>query len=145
MFDAMDKSIDAVAISTPDHWHAQPTIEAALAGKDVYCEKPLSIAIESCDRILQTWKRSGKRLMVITNSDWAYTDRMMTFALDNFLPGGTTWRDLFEVVVVTADHSTPVTHKAHSWHPVPALLWAPGRVFRDPVAVFSETAIRRSR
>jgi len=48
--------------------------------------------------------------------------------------------DGFEVVVVTADHSTPVAHKAHSWHPVPAILWAPGRVFRDQVAAFSETA-----
>ena len=42
-------------------------------------------------------------------------------------------------VVVTADHSTPVAHKAHSWHPVPGLVWAPGRVFRDSVATFSET------
>lgn len=48
--------------------------------------------------------------------------------------------DGFEVVVVTADHSTPVAHKAHSWHPVPGLLWAPGRVFRDPVTSFSESA-----
>jgi 2,3-bisphosphoglycerate-independent phosphoglycerate mutase len=40
---------------------------------------------------------------------------------------------------VTADHSTPVAHRAHSWHPVPALVWAPGRVFRDSVATFSET------
>ncbi len=47
--------------------------------------------------------------------------------------------DGFEVVVVTADHSTPVALKAHSWHPVPALVWAPGRVFRDSVGTFSET------
>lgn len=46
----------------------------------------------------------------------------------------------FEVVVVTADHSTPVALASHSWHPVPALLWAPGRVFVDGVAEFSETA-----
>jgi len=46
----------------------------------------------------------------------------------------------FEAVVVTADHSTPVPHKAHSWHPVPALLWSPGRVFRDGVTSFSEAA-----
>jgi 2,3-bisphosphoglycerate-independent phosphoglycerate mutase len=46
----------------------------------------------------------------------------------------------FEVVVVTADHSTPVPHKAHSWHPVPALVWSPGRVFRDGVTTFSEAA-----
>ncbi len=46
----------------------------------------------------------------------------------------------FDVVVVTADHSTPVALASHSWHPVPALLWAPGRVFADDVAEFSEKA-----
>ncbi|CAN5848404.1 hypothetical protein BH24BAC1_BH24BAC1_15760 [soil metagenome] len=41
-----DKDIDAVMISTPDHWHAQPAIEAALAGKHIYLQKPTSLTIE---------------------------------------------------------------------------------------------------
>ena len=40
-----DKSIDAVAISTPDHWHAEPVIAAALAGKDIYVQKPLTMTL----------------------------------------------------------------------------------------------------
>ena len=41
-----DKAIDAVIISTPDHWHAQPAMEAALAGKHIYLQKPTSLTIE---------------------------------------------------------------------------------------------------
>jgi len=41
-----NKEIDAVVISTPDHWHAIHTIESAKAGKDIYCEKPYSHSIE---------------------------------------------------------------------------------------------------
>ena len=39
------KDIDAVAISLPDHWHAQPVIEAVLAGKDIYVQKPLTMTL----------------------------------------------------------------------------------------------------
>src|SRR3972149_6277590 len=54
------KDIDAVCISTPDHWHVIPSIMAAKAGKDVICEKPLSLTISEgralCD-VVQKYKR----------------------------------------------------------------------------------------
>lgn len=67
------KDLDAVVISTPDHWHALTTIHACQAGKDVYCEKPLSLTVaegrqmvtaaRKHERIVQTGsqQRSDKR------------------------------------------------------------------------------------
>jgi 5'-nucleotidase len=45
---------------------------------------------------------AGKRLMLITNSEWAYTQQMMAHAVDPYLPSGMTWRDVFDAVIVSA-------------------------------------------
>lgn len=47
-------------------------------------------------------QRAGKKLLLITNSDWGYTATMMAFAFDRSLPAGMTWRQLFDVVIVSA-------------------------------------------
>ncbi|WP_026463917.1 Gfo/Idh/MocA family protein [Adhaeribacter aquaticus] len=54
-----NKDIDAVMISTPDHWHAQPAIEAALAGKHIYLQKPTSLTIEEGRHMSDAVRKSG--------------------------------------------------------------------------------------
>lgn len=56
------KDIDAVVISTPDHWHALPTVHACAAGKDVYVEKPLSLTIAE-GRVMVDAARKHKRIV----------------------------------------------------------------------------------
>jgi HAD superfamily 5'-nucleotidase-like hydrolase len=47
-------------------------------------------------------KLAGKKLLLITNSDWTFSSAMMSYSFDRFLPGGMTWRDLFDLVIVGA-------------------------------------------
>jgi predicted dehydrogenase len=61
-----DKSIDAVIISTPDHWHSQPAIEAALAGKDIYVQKPTSLTIKEGRLLSDVVRKKGVILQVGT-------------------------------------------------------------------------------
>ncbi|MGO1672173.1 MAG: Gfo/Idh/MocA family protein [Sphingobacterium sp.] len=51
--------IDAVIISTPDHWHAQPAMEAAIAGKHIYLQKPTALTIQEGRMMADTVKEKG--------------------------------------------------------------------------------------
>jgi predicted dehydrogenase len=62
----MDAGIDAVIISTPDHWHSQPAIEAAIAGKDVYLQKPTSLTIAEGRKLSDVIRKKGVILQVGT-------------------------------------------------------------------------------
>jgi len=52
--------IDAVVISTPDHWHVQPAAQAALAGKDIYLQKPMSLTIAEGRFLSDIVHRTGR-------------------------------------------------------------------------------------
>ncbi|TWT74668.1 Glucose--fructose oxidoreductase precursor [Posidoniimonas polymericola] len=58
--------IDAVMVVTPDHWHSKIVIEAMQSGKDVYCEKPLTLTIREGQQILETIDKTGRVLQVGT-------------------------------------------------------------------------------
>lgn len=56
------KDVDAVVVTVPDQWHAKMTIEACRAGKDVYCEKPLTLVIDEGPRMIAE-ARKHKRVV----------------------------------------------------------------------------------
>ncbi|MDD3587419.1 MAG: Gfo/Idh/MocA family oxidoreductase [Thermoguttaceae bacterium] len=61
MYDVLDrKDIDIVLIATGDRWHTMASIEAAKAGKDIYCEKPCSLTIEESLSLADTINRYGR-------------------------------------------------------------------------------------
>jgi predicted dehydrogenase len=59
-----DKNVDAVAIATPDHWHAIMFIDACRAGKDVYVEKPLSLTVVEGRRMVQVAEETKRVVQV---------------------------------------------------------------------------------
>jgi predicted dehydrogenase len=66
--------IDAVVIATPDHWHAITVIRSAMAGKDIYCEKPLSQTIVEARAMVNAVRRYGRVFQTgsMQRSDWHF-------------------------------------------------------------------------
>jgi predicted dehydrogenase len=59
-----DKEIDAIIVATPDHWHRQIVIDAVGAGKDVYCEKPMSHTPADGVAMVDAAKKSGRIVQI---------------------------------------------------------------------------------
>ena len=70
--------IKVVHIATPDHWHTKPVIEAMLAGKDVYCEKPLTLTIDEGKLIRKTQKETGRIVQVGTQQRSTFNPGLFT-------------------------------------------------------------------
>jgi predicted dehydrogenase len=60
------KDIDVVTIVTPDHWHTKLAIEAMKAGKDIYCEKPLTLTIDEGKQIIKVLDETKRVFQVGT-------------------------------------------------------------------------------
>lgn len=54
------KDIDAVVIASPDHWHAAMSVHAAEAGKDIYCEKPLSLTVREGRAMVEATRKNAR-------------------------------------------------------------------------------------
>src|SRR5262249_14329433 len=58
------KEVDVVCIATPDHWHAKMSIDAAAAGKDVYCEKPMTRTIDEAHAVVDAMQKHNRVMAV---------------------------------------------------------------------------------
>ncbi|MEN9724329.1 MAG: hypothetical protein RJB38_2315, partial [Pseudomonadota bacterium] len=83
---------------TLDAAHAEGRLKAEImAHPELFVKLEPNIPLALLDQ-----KHSGKKLLLITNSEWAFTQAMMSYSFDRFLGSGQTWRDLFDVVIVSA-------------------------------------------
>ena len=75
------KEVDVVCIATPDHWHAKMSIEAAKAGKDVYCEKPMTRTIDEAHAVVDAMKKQNRVMTVgvqsMADPTWLMANEMI--------------------------------------------------------------------
>ncbi len=108
------EDIDAVVIATPDHWHAIMVIEAAQAGKDIYCEKPLSQTIAEARAMVNAVRRYGR---VFQTGSMQRSDNRFRFACELVRNGY-----IGEIKTVTVGVGGPPEDKPLPAEPVPDYL-----------------------
>ncbi len=73
------KDVDVVTIGTPDHWHTKMVVDACRAGKDVYCEKPLTLTIDEGKILRDVVKETGR---VVQVGSWQRSDERFRQAVE---------------------------------------------------------------
>lgn len=76
------EDVDAIIVLTEDYKHAEMAIEIMQAGKDVYLEKPMAISIEDCDKIIEVWRQTGRKLMIGFNMRYMPMYQTMKWYID---------------------------------------------------------------
>jgi len=79
--------IDAVAVCSPDYCHEEHALAVLQAGKHLFLEKPMAITTEGCDRILDAWQQSGKRMMIGFNMRYMSIFRVVKEIVDSGVIG----------------------------------------------------------
>jgi HAD superfamily 5'-nucleotidase-like hydrolase len=93
-YDALFKRVQ----KTLDAAHLEGVLkEEIMSDPERYVEPDPEMPLALIDQ-----REAGKKLMLITNSEWKYTQFMMSYAVDQYLPDGMSWRDLFDITVVSA-------------------------------------------
>ncbi len=73
------KDVDVITIGAPDHWHTKMVIDACRAGKDIYCEKPLTLTIDEGKQLRDVVKETGRIVQV---GSWQRTDHRFRQAVE---------------------------------------------------------------
>jgi predicted dehydrogenase len=100
-----NRDVDVVVIATPDHWHAKMAIDAANAGKHIYCEKPMTHSVEEAKEVVAAIKRTGVKMQVGVQ---AMSDDSYETAYKHVVAG-----DLGKVVLAQIDYSR--NYKGDYW------------------------------
>ena len=107
------KEVDVITIGTPDHWHTKMVIDACRAGKDVYCEKPLTLTIDEGKQLSQVVKETGRIVQV---GSWQRSDERFRLAVEMVRSGRLGKLQKVEIVLGkngTSGSFTPRVAPAH--------------------------------